>query len=83
MEGGAEAEESSVKPISDDVLDELEDTARQGAKKIREYFKYEGDNGSFYQKAKVGATVIAGWSRVRSSETNRMQIEMKAEKADK
>lgn len=69
-----------MKPLSDDTIDQFEEVALEGLKKLREFFKYEGSDPRYLQKAKVAATAIAAYTRVRASESNRMAVELMAEK---
>lgn len=70
-----------MKPISDGKLEMFEDVAIEGAKQIKAYFTYQGDNPQYRDKARVGATAISAYARMRASETNRMAVEMMAAKA--
>jgi hypothetical protein len=67
-----------MKPLSDKVVDQLEDVAIEGAKQLKAFFVYQGDNPRFFQKAKLGAVAISGYARIRQSETGRMAIELAA-----
>lgn len=69
-----------MKPLSDDTMEQFEEVALEGLKKLREFFKYEGDNPRYFQRAKVAATAIASYTRIRASESNRMAVELMAEK---
>lgn len=69
-----------MKPLSDDTIEQFEEVALEGLKKLREYFKYEGSDPRYLQKAKVAATAVAAYTRVRASESNRMAVELMAEK---
>lgn len=69
-----------MKPLSDDTIEQFEEVAVEGLKKLREFFKYEGSEARYMQKAKVAATAIAAFTRLRASESNRMAIELMAEK---
>ena len=65
-----------MRAISDEKLDIFEDVALEGAKQIRAYFKYEGDQRRYLDRARVGATAISAYARMRASETNRMAVEL-------
>jgi hypothetical protein len=67
-----------VKPVKEKTLDELEETAVAGAKAIRAYLSYQGDNPTYRDKAKVSAAAISAYARTRASETNRQAIELMA-----
>jgi hypothetical protein len=69
-----------MKPITDKTMDVFEETALIGAKAMRQYLTYEGENKKFLDKAKVGAQAVSAYARVRASESNRMQVELIAER---
>ena len=50
-------------------------------KAIKAYLAYSGENTQYHSKAKVAIGHIGTFGRVRSSETNRMQIELLSERA--
>jgi hypothetical protein len=56
----------------------IDDEAIAGAKQLLAFFTYQGENPIYFQKARLGGVAISGYARVRSSETNRMQIDQKA-----
>lgn len=70
-----------MKPISDKTLDTMEDVALEGAKQLKAYFAYQGDNPVYFNKGKLGAAAISAYSRIRASETNRIAVELQAKKA--
>lgn len=70
-----------MKAISDNAIETLEQVALEGAKQLRAFFAYEGDNPRYLQKAKLGAVAISGYARVRQSETGRMAVELAATKS--
>lgn len=61
-------------------MDDLEETARCGAKAVRAFFAYMGDNPTYFQKARIGAAAISGFTRARASETNRLAVELAAKR---
>lgn len=69
-----------MKPVSDKTIETLEDVALDGAKQLKAYFSYQGENPTYHHKAKLGAACISGYSRVRASETNRMAVELQAKR---
>lgn len=69
-----------MKPISDKNIEIMEEVALEGAAQIKAFFKYAGENPIYYQKAKMGAAAIGAYSRLRASETNRIGIELAAER---
>jgi hypothetical protein len=69
-----------MKPIKERNMDVLEDLAMMGADEIRAFFAYQGDNAKYFKKARIGMGVLAAFSRVRASETNRMAVELASRK---
>lgn len=69
-----------MKAVRDETLDEMESTVMEGAKAIRAYLRYEGENRRYEQKARVAATAISAFARTRASESNRMAVELMAER---
>lgn len=70
-----------MRELSDGKLEVFEDVAIEGAKRIKAYFAYEGTNNAYYKdKARVGATAISAYARMRASETNRMAVELALER---
>lgn len=67
-----------MRPISDGAIETLEEVALEGAKQLKAFFAYQGDNPRYFQKARLGAVAISGYARVRASETNRMAVELAA-----
>lgn len=71
-----------MKEVSDQTIEQFEEAALEGLKKLREFFKYEGDNPRYFQRAKVAASTIAAYTRLRASESNRLAVELMAERSD-
>lgn len=71
-----------MKPVKDETLDEMEQTAVESARAIRAYLAYQGDNQTYRDKARVGAAAISSFARARASETNRIGIELMALRVD-
>lgn len=69
-----------MKALKDQTLDVIEDVAHEGAKQIKAFFTYQGDNPIYFNKARLGAVAISALGRVRASETNRMMLERKAKR---
>lgn len=67
-----------MKPIADERIEALEDLAIESIAHIRAFFKYQGKDPIYLQKAKQAATVIGTYGRIRASETNRMAVELAA-----
>ena len=70
-----------MKAISDNAIEQFEEVALLGAKQLKAFFTYQGENPSYFQKARLGAVAISGYARVRASETNRMATELAAKKS--
>jgi hypothetical protein len=67
-----------MKPISDKLIDALEEVAVEGVKQIKALFAYQGEDRRYFEKAKVAASTISGYARIRASETNRAAVEAQA-----
>ena len=67
-----------MKPISDSRLDAFEELATDSIKQVRAFFAYQGDNASYFQKARLAIGAISAYSRIRATETNRMAVELAA-----
>lgn len=65
-----------MKPISDVKIEDFEDLAIESVKQLRAYFKYEGTNPIFFNKARLASGAISAYARIRASETNRMAVEL-------
>lgn len=64
-----------MRAIRDEAMDQFEDVALEGVRQLKAFFAYQGDNPRYFQKARLGAAAISGYSRIRASETNRMAVE--------
>ncbi len=69
-----------MKPVKDRTLDELEDTAIVAAKAIREFLKYKGNDRRYFDQARVASGAISAFAKTRASESNRMAVELAAER---
>jgi hypothetical protein len=76
-------ENESMKPVKDETLDILEKTAVEGAKQILAAFAYQGSDQRYRDNAKIGASAISGFARVRASESNREAIELQVARLSK
>lgn len=68
------------RPVSDKVVEALEDGALEGIKHIRAFLTYQGENASYYQKAKAGGVLVGSYVKAVATQTNRMAIEQAAER---
>lgn len=69
-----------MKPIDDKFIEESEDLARLSMKSMRAFLTYQGDNPSYYHKAKVAAVGLTNYVRLRATENNRMMVEITAKR---
>ncbi len=69
-----------MKPIKDETLDDMEETAVQCSKAIRAFLTYQGENTHYKDKARVAAAHLGAFARTRASESNRMAVELMAER---
>ena len=65
----------------DEVLGEFESTALLGAKKVREFLNYQGENKDYLHKAKVGAMTMGSYSRLRATMANERALDLQERKA--
>lgn len=59
-----------------DFINEAENVALIGLKRMREYLNYEGGNKEYLHKAKVGAAAVTAYTRHFASLTNRQMVEL-------
>jgi hypothetical protein len=71
-----------MKPVRDTTLDELEDTAVLGMKSVREYLDYKGNDQRYGQQAGKAVSIITALARIRASESNRMAVELMAQRVN-
>jgi hypothetical protein len=69
-----------VKPINDEFISESEDLARQSMKAMRAFLTYQGDNPTYYHRAKVAAVGLTNYVRLRATENNRTMVELTAKR---
>jgi hypothetical protein len=69
-----------MKTIADGSMEEFEGVALEGARQLKAFFAYQGDNAKYFQKARLGAVAISGYARLRASETNRIAVELAAKR---
>lgn len=65
------------------VLAEFEQTATLGARKVREFLNYLGDNKDYFNKAKVGAVAMGSYSRLRATLANERALKLQEKKVEK
>lgn len=71
-----------MKALSDKTIDTFEEVALEGAKQLRAFFAYQGENPQYHHRAKLGAAAVSAYSRIRASETNRMAVELQAKRSN-
>lgn len=72
--------EARVKPVNDEFVEESESLAMESMKAMRAFLTYQGDNPSYYHKAKVAAVGLTNYVRLRATENNRMMVELTAQR---
>jgi hypothetical protein len=55
-------------------MDEAEALAMEGMRQIRAFFEYDGKDGTYFQRARLGAVTIGAYSRLYATQTNRMAL---------
>lgn len=70
------------RPISDRVVEALEDGALEGIKHIRAFLTYQGNEAKYYQKAKAGGVLVGSYVKAVATQTNRMAIEQAAKRIE-
>lgn len=69
-----------MKPVNDSVLNDLESAIAPSVAAIKAYLAYQGENSQYHDRARIAVSLVSAFARVRSSETNRMQVELIAER---
>lgn len=64
-----------MKAITDGFLAEAEELAQASMKAMKAFLVYQGDNPTYYHKAKVAAAGLTNYVRLRATETNRIEVE--------
>lgn len=82
LEPSKEDAEINVKPISDTFISESESLARESMKAMRAFLAYQGDNQTYYHRAKVAAVGLTNYVRLRATENNRMMVELTAKRQE-
>jgi hypothetical protein len=65
-----------MKAMKDERLDAFEDLAMESIKQVRAYYTYQGEDPKPFKKARIACAAISAFSRIRSTETNRMAVEL-------
>lgn len=67
--------------IKREHMDDLAEAAMgAGLKAVKEFLAYKGNDQRYYQNFKAGATLLGAYSRFYASQTNRIGMEMQAER---
>lgn len=64
-------------------IEEAEDVALEGLKAMKAFLAYQGSNKDYLQKAKVGGTAVASYTRHFASLTNREMLRLATERKAK
>lgn len=59
-----------------EFIEEAEEVALEGLKAMKAYLVYQGGNKEYLQKAKVGGTAVASYTRHYASLTNREMLKL-------
>ena len=70
-----------MKGLSDETLEVIEEAAREGARQVKAFFAYEGDNPKYFQKARLGVGAMSSHSRILATQTNRAALAIAVSKA--
>lgn len=65
-----------MKEVPEVLIEALEEVSEKGAQHLKAFFDQGGDSPILYKKARMAATVISGYAKVRSSETTRAAVEL-------
>lgn len=60
--------------MTDEITQELRDTAIAGAKSVRAFLAYQGENQNYFQKARVGAVAMSAYTRHRATQANMIAL---------
>lgn len=69
-----------MKPINDDFIEESESLARESMKAMKAFLAYQGENQTYYHRAKVAAVGLTNYVRLRATENNRAMVELTAQR---
>jgi hypothetical protein len=65
-----------MKPVSETFLNEAEELAQASMRAMKAFLVYQGDNQTYYHKAKVAAAGLTNYVRLRATENNRVLVEV-------
>lgn len=69
-----------MKPVSEALLDKTEALALKSVDAMSQFLTYQGDEPKYYHKAKIAAAGAMMHVRLRATETNRMAVELAAQR---
>lgn len=69
-----------MKAISQEFIDQSEDLALKSMKAMSAFLTYQGDQPTYYHKAKVAAVGLTNYVRLRATENNRAMVELTAQR---
>lgn len=64
-----------MKPVSDKFMEQAEELAEASMKAMKAFLAYQGDNPTYYHRAKVAAAGLTNYVHLRRTETNRVEVE--------
>lgn len=67
---------STLRQVPSQVEEAFEEGALEGLKRIRAFFTYQGNDQSYFQKARMGAATISAYGRIVASVTNREALRL-------
>ena len=76
---------NALKPrlMEEELADAIEDVALQGLKAMRAYLAYQGTNGDYLKKAKIGAAALGAYTRLRATMANERALVLMTERQQK
>jgi hypothetical protein len=70
-----------MRQIGEKTMQAFEEAALDGLKHLRAFLAYSGERPDFYQRAKIGAVAVAGFTKLVQTETNRAAITLAIDRA--
>jgi hypothetical protein len=64
----------------DKAIDALAAVVPDSVEHVKAFLAYQGDNPTYYQKAKVAGGVIGAYVKAEATKTNRMAVEQAAQR---
>lgn len=64
-----------MKAVSERFFEDAEELAIESMKAMKGFLAYQGENPTYYNKARVAAAGLTNYVRLRATETNRIEVE--------